>query len=133
MTQRESTALLRRTLEYIEAHPEEHDQRHWAQRTACGTTMCIAGTAVMLGIPNAEFAWGVGDSDSNRANQLVGVPVTEADEWQPQIERLATELLELDEYDVQGIFFNMDDFEALQNAWNLLEEREAAESAPDVE
>ncbi|UXE03786.1 hypothetical protein SEA_OBLADI_63 [Gordonia phage ObLaDi] len=35
---------------YIDAHPEEHDQNEWAFRDpeGCGSTMCVAGTAVHL-------------------------------------------------------------------------------------
>jgi hypothetical protein len=40
--------LLRKTLEHIEAHPEEHDQGTWGLETQCGTTMCFAGQAVVL-------------------------------------------------------------------------------------
>jgi len=36
--------LLRKTLEHIEAHPEEWNQEYWR----CGTTMCFAGTACHL-------------------------------------------------------------------------------------
>lgn len=44
--------LLRKTLEYIEAHPEEWVQCNWrtlVQRTTfCGTAYCFAGTAANL-------------------------------------------------------------------------------------
>lgn len=36
--------LLRKTMEHIEAHPEEHDQMTWV----CGTTMCFAGHAAVI-------------------------------------------------------------------------------------
>jgi hypothetical protein len=41
--------LLRKTLEHITAHPEEHDQTQWAVKTdGCGTAYCLAGHAVQL-------------------------------------------------------------------------------------
>ncbi len=40
-------ARLRKGLEFALAHPEEHDQSSWAERTVCGTTMCLAGTVVV--------------------------------------------------------------------------------------
>jgi hypothetical protein len=40
--------LLKRTLAYIEAHPDEWDQSMWATTGVCGTTFCFAGTAVHL-------------------------------------------------------------------------------------
>src|SRR4051812_40565249 len=36
--------LLQRTIDYIEAHPEEWDQTEWR----CGTSMCFAGHAAIL-------------------------------------------------------------------------------------
>jgi hypothetical protein len=41
---RVNVPLLRKTLEHIEAHPQEWDQAHWH----CGTGMCFAGTACDL-------------------------------------------------------------------------------------
>lgn len=40
--------LLRKILDHITAHPEEHDQEVWAERTACGTVMCLAGHAAVM-------------------------------------------------------------------------------------
>jgi len=40
--------LLQDTLVHIKEHPEQHDQRHWGVMTACGTTFCFAGTALLL-------------------------------------------------------------------------------------
>lgn len=55
--------LLLKTMEHIEAHPEEHNQRHWVIRTGayvggtCKTACCFAGHAVLLGDPQAEFVF----------------------------------------------------------------------------
>lgn len=38
----------RGVLDYLRAHPEEHNQDYFGFRSACGTTMCIAGTACFL-------------------------------------------------------------------------------------
>lgn len=40
--------LLRKTMEYIEQHPDEWSQDVWSAKRACGTTMCFAGTALHL-------------------------------------------------------------------------------------
>jgi len=45
----ETRALAQEVLDYIHAHPEQHDQ---GSTGMCGTTMCIAGTAAFL-------EWGV--------------------------------------------------------------------------
>src|SRR5919112_588635 len=34
-------------ISWIEAHPEEHDQRYWLARTRCGTTACLAGVLAL--------------------------------------------------------------------------------------
>jgi hypothetical protein len=49
--------LLRETLEYIESHPEDWDQRDWI----CDTGMCFFGHALMLSgkakLTNGWFKW----------------------------------------------------------------------------
>jgi len=50
--------LLRRTLEYITEHPEQHDQSIWARihvKESCGTAMCLCGWAATLA--KAEMTW----------------------------------------------------------------------------
>lgn len=69
--------LLRKTLEHIEAHPEEHIQSTWAIRgqlgefialfeadhlPACGTAFCVAGHAVQFA--GHEIEW-TGESASS--------------------------------------------------------------------
>lgn len=39
-----NVALLRKTMEHIESHPQEWEQRHWI----CGSTACFAGHAVLI-------------------------------------------------------------------------------------
>lgn len=47
---------LRKALEYVTDHPEEHNQLTWAQRRSCGTTGCLAyHIAVIAG---HEARWG---------------------------------------------------------------------------
>jgi hypothetical protein len=49
--------MTRKVLEYIKDHPEEHSQEHWwvtyTDAGGCGTTRCMAGTAVHLAGMNA--------------------------------------------------------------------------------
>lgn len=40
--------LLKRVLAKIDEHPELHDQRAYATKTACGTAHCIAGWIAVL-------------------------------------------------------------------------------------
>lgn len=61
--------LLRKTLEYITAHPEEWDQAYWGTRVindnACNTSHCLAGHAVVL---NGDQVLWSGDDDTEFAN-----------------------------------------------------------------
>lgn len=52
----ESCALLRRTLEHVLAHPDEHDQTSWGLRLPCGTSYCLAGHAVVT-VLGARPVW----------------------------------------------------------------------------
>lgn len=50
-----NVAKLEETLDYIRMNREQHNQRGWALKTECGTTMCFAGWAVVLA--GYEFIW----------------------------------------------------------------------------
>lgn len=81
-----NVALLRKTLEHIEAHPDEWDQKWWAARTKCGTTFCFAGWTVALG-SSTEVAWqygyavctATGELISDVARDLLGLDDNQAD------------------------------------------------------
>lgn len=40
---------------YAHAHPDEFDMDYWVHISSCGTTRCIAGTAVFLFAPEARL------------------------------------------------------------------------------
>jgi hypothetical protein len=40
--------LLRKVLEHVTEHPDQHDQRVWVKQTGCGTAACLAGWAVLI-------------------------------------------------------------------------------------
>jgi hypothetical protein len=54
--------LLRKVMDHITAHPEEHDQESWAIRRDCGTTMCVAGWTVHFA--GHVIDWSEDDSES---------------------------------------------------------------------
>lgn len=41
---------------HLVAHPEEHDQRYYGRRTACGTAACMAGRAMLAFAPD-DIEW----------------------------------------------------------------------------
>lgn len=53
-------ALLKTTLDFIQANPDKHDQADWVEVNRCGTTMCFAGHAAALSgaeVPKDNKAW----------------------------------------------------------------------------
>lgn len=57
MSEIRDLSKLDEVMDYIEAHPEEHDQRVWLARTACGTRGCLAGHAILLNVPASRLRW----------------------------------------------------------------------------
>lgn len=53
--------LLNKTMEFIKANPEQHDQGNWiSHEGTCGTTMCFAGHAAALSgaqVPEEYEPW----------------------------------------------------------------------------
>lgn len=94
--------LLRKSLEHIDAHPEEHDQRHWAQRTPCGTKLCLAGTAVVLS--GYDIRWG--------EDAIVSAQTTTG----AYIEDLAQEQLGLNDSAANWLFHKCEDADDLWDA-----------------
>jgi hypothetical protein len=108
----DTKAMAQAVVDYIESHPDKHEQASWFGKkftgpdgeednmgfayeqtvspTACGTTMCVAGTALWL--------------DAGMPDKIV-IP-TFPDE-------LAAPLLGLNEEEAYALFFNMDESRAL--------------------
>lgn len=79
-------------LDYITAHPEEHNQKSWATRLACGTAGCLAYHVCHLsgyeadvnrcegaiqGVPAVSFLTN-GDGIESRAMKLLGITSNQA-------------------------------------------------------
>lgn len=47
--------LFHKVVLYLRSHPQEWNQSTWARRSACGTTMCFAGTTVVQAGFTLEF------------------------------------------------------------------------------
>lgn len=81
----ETQTMAQRVLDYIHEHPEAHDQKQFFNDTAsCGTTMCIAGTALFLeyGIQSDYefFDRNFEGSFTNVAGRLLGLTDYEAED-----------------------------------------------------
>lgn len=50
--------LMTKVRDHVVAHPEQHNQGMWAEKTECGTTACAAGWTLLLGNPEVarEYA-----------------------------------------------------------------------------
>lgn len=98
--------LLRKTLEYAEAHPEEIALGSWASRSPCGTTACIAGTAVILAGHAIDWA---NPKPNGDVSFVVGGR---------HIEEVACEELNLTELQADDMFY----CSSLAQAWQVAEE-----------
>jgi hypothetical protein len=67
-------AKLEAVLDYIRMHPEEHHQDYWARRTDRGTTLCFAGTAVVLA--GYQLDWTYGPDTTERCVTSAGGPLS---------------------------------------------------------
>lgn len=83
--------LLRRVLEHVTAHPDEHNQAHWAVRSDCGTAYCVAGHAVVMSgyAPDWSAAFGA-------TATVAGVSTTGVVGTDQTIGEVAADLLRLD-------------------------------------
>lgn len=90
----QTKALAQEILDYWVAYPERHDQKHWVnvdgdessgarvtEKTLCRTTMCVAGTAALLGLGVKDFASfrASGRKYSEMGRELLGLTRDEAD------------------------------------------------------
>lgn len=104
--------LLRRVLDHITAHPDEHNQGHWALWSDCGTAYCVAGHAVVMSGYEPDWLSAFGGSEGISTAGVAGKDQT--------IAELAAELLGL-EFDSahDGLFFGGNDLDAL---WRIAAE-----------
>lgn len=104
----------RKVLEHLIAHPDEHQQVHFGYRTSCGTTACIAGTAVLMD-SQSTVVWG-------KTGYISEVTVN----GQRTVTSLrAAELFGLNMNDSRELFFDtLDNAEALELFGNWIAEAE---------
>lgn len=108
--------LLRKTLEHIEAHPNEWSQRVWGQRiVGCGTTYCFAGTAAVLS--GYEPAWEKFTGDDGAERYAMSHVIDPETGGSRGVEQIGAALLGLDLHDADDnmnseagrIFYSMVD------------------------
>jgi hypothetical protein len=83
-------------MQYIEDHPEEHNQGMWFTKTACGTAACFAGTACILSGMKPDFSV----REHNYGNISYYVQEDRA-RW---VKPIATDLLGISEEDSEVLF-----------------------------
>lgn len=94
-----NTELMQETLDYIAAHPDEHDQGDWGEKTDCGTTRCMAGTAIHVTLgckmlfSESDDGWGVAYSAQDAQGR------------HRYISELAQELLGVDDEQAEDLFY----------------------------
>lgn len=102
----ETQALAQNILDFIHEYPEKHSQETFFGDRGCGTTMCIAGTALYLtyGISTLqEFSgselYDLDDSISGSAGELLGLETS---------------------HEIDHIFYEMNPEEAIQKLKHLV-------------
>lgn len=117
-----NTERLKELRAFLTERPEQHRQRSWATRPAkvegsCGTTMCMAGAAAVLGGHELDWANAEHSENINGVLHVVASRVTNGQ----YIEDVAAEWLELDRDDANTLFFTMDNASALELLDELIE------------
>lgn len=80
----ETRARAQAVLDYIHDNPERHEQGDWCSTkdspdNMCGTTMCIAGTALFLHHGSLQWYFDGMGNFSERAGELLGLDWIERD------------------------------------------------------
>jgi hypothetical protein len=102
--------LAKTVLDHILAHPGQHNQGFWGQRTECGTTMCVAGWTCELA--GERLVW---EPNRSYAYDSEGVWYTKNGEYIPV---RAAKLLDLTDYEADTLFYTNKDT-ALRNLKHL--------------
>lgn len=113
--------LARKVLEHCIAHPEEHDQKHFSRQTVCGTTACIAGTAIMM---DAESSY---TSVTGEGGAIFMGLVNTPEEHEIHPETRGRELLGLTAFDAESVFYTFDNSEALNRLAAYISAAEVAQ------
>lgn len=122
--------LLRKTLEHIEAHPEEHDQRYWGLKGPCGTTMCFAGHAVVLA--GLKPIWSNTDWSTLKDENLMAA-VVEQDGSRWSVREGAARALGLDPDEDEELFFSCGTLDEVREVVGAYLAEEGGESDDGVE
>lgn len=117
MANLERLKLLRET---VIANPDKWEQRNWAKKTECGTTLCFAGWAVTL--KGEELFWGFPEAMQEDI-QYYGFVITGTLESGRTISSVAQAWLDLD-YDQADKLFYSDQFNGLDHLNELIAETE---------
>lgn len=102
----ETRARAKVIYDYLVANPQEHNQRSYGRKTSCGTTMCIAGKAIIEFRPDL-VKW-----------EDLGGGIFSLESWLQDangrdIDVVAGELLGLNSEEACGVFMNMNEGRAL--------------------
>lgn len=109
---------------------EKWEQQNWAKKTACGTTMCLAGWAVTLA--GREFSWSNGNQTVQELLNTWGyllsstlTPTQESKKYEGGddfVSEVAQEWLGLTEDEADNLFYAWDKDLALSRLDELIEE-----------
>lgn len=113
--------LARKVLEHLLAHPEEHDQSYFGVQKSCGTTACIAGTAILMD-SQSKVAW-------EPCSQGIQMQCVAIDGEFVSIDDRAAELLGLSLVDSTRLFYTYDNGAALRILASYIEQAETEQGS----
>ena len=107
--------LLRKVMEHITAHPDEHDQDVWAIEAPCGTVACIAGHTVIM----SGLTFRVDPPDDYERTHYGAVRSAEVvAETGEEVDVAAQRLLGLTDDEANALFLDAD---TISEIWDVVE------------
>jgi hypothetical protein len=107
-----NAGLAYKTLDHIDAHPEQHDQHVWISTPSCGTSACLAGWVCLLAGDKPAYA----PQDEDPETNLVTVLGAENPAYDVRVPQRAADLLSIP-YDPDSAYGH-----PLFNAYNTRED-----------
>jgi len=112
------------TMAFIEANPEKHNQKYWAQQTPCSTSYCYAGLAIAQEYPKAKFLF-YDNWDTSDPELLASTVEINGEMY--DVETLASKILELDKKDSDILFDSDNSVSLLREMVDALKNGESLE------
>lgn len=112
LSKEDRNARLEKVRQYALLHPDEFDMSFWIRTTPCGTTRCIAGTAVFLFAPEAKVS-SMFDGEGNLSEAAMDLVTMHPGDEPVLIEHAAQDLLGLTYEQANVLFYSEQHWEGV--------------------